>query len=106
LVLSDSFTFVHRVSIVALADQHRIPAIYPFRYFTDVGGLMAYGVDLEEPARQIADYVDLVLRGADPAELPVQLPRKFELVINREVAQKLGLTVPPALLLRADKVVG
>jgi putative ABC transport system substrate-binding protein len=106
LVLSDSFTFVHRARIVALAAQYRIPAIYPFRYFTDAGGLMSYGVDLEEPARQVADYVDLILHGADPAELPVQSPRKFELVINRDVAETLGLTVPPALLMRADKVTG
>jgi putative tryptophan/tyrosine transport system substrate-binding protein len=105
LVLPDSFTFLHRASIVALAARHRIPAIYPFQTFVNFGGLISYGVDLEEPARQAAAYIDLILRGADPAELPVQTPRKFELIINLKVAEKLGLAVPPSLLVRADKVI-
>jgi putative ABC transport system substrate-binding protein len=105
LVLPDSFMVLHRAAIASLAARHRIPAIYPFHYFVHAGGLMSYGVELEEPARQSANYVDLILRGADPAELPVQSPRKFELLINLGAAEQLGLKVPAALRVRADRVV-
>jgi putative ABC transport system substrate-binding protein len=105
LILPDSFTVIHRAAIVALATRHRIPAIYPFHYFVDAGGLISYGVSLEEPARQAAAYADLILRGADPGELPVQSPRKYDLIINIRAANELGLKVSPALLVRADRVI-
>lgn len=101
----DSFTVVHRRAIVGLAAAHKVPAIYPLHYFPAAGGLMSYGPDLESPAIQTADYIDLILKGASPAELPVQSPRKFMLWINARAAAALGLSVPPVLLARADKVI-
>lgn len=101
LLPPDSFTVAHRARIVATAARHAIPAIYPFRYFMDAGGLMSYGAELEVRG---ADYIDLILRGANPAELPVQSPRKYELLINRKVASTLGLTISDALMLRANQI--
>jgi putative tryptophan/tyrosine transport system substrate-binding protein len=94
----------YRAEITSLAARYRLPAIYPFRLFTEVGGLLFYGVDLTDNFRRAATYVDRILKGAKPSELPVQAPVKFELVINLKAATALGLTVPPAVLARADEV--
>src|SRR5215472_3102140 len=105
LVLPDTFTTVHRDKIVALADHHRLPAVYPLRFFATSGGLMAYGADLVELLRLSALYVDRILRGAHPSDLPVQSSTRFELIINLKTAKALGLEVPPTLLARADEVI-
>jgi putative ABC transport system substrate-binding protein len=105
LILPDIFTSTNRQSIIALAARHRLPAIYPFRYFVAIGGLISYGIDVLDNYRQAASYVDRILKGAKPAELPVQLPTKFEFVINLKTAKALGLDVPPTLLARADEVI-
>jgi putative ABC transport system substrate-binding protein len=105
LVLPDISTFLHRNAIVALAAQYRLPAVYPYRYFTAVGGLMSYGNDIIDLYRRAASYVDRILQGAKPAELPVQLPTKFELVINLKTAKALGLQIPEKLLATADEVI-
>jgi putative ABC transport system substrate-binding protein len=105
LVMPDISTFLHREAIVALAAQHRLPAVYPYRYFTAVGGLMSYGNDIIDLYRRAASYVDRILQGAKPAELPVQLPTKYELVINLKTAKALGMTVPQSLLVGADEVI-
>jgi putative tryptophan/tyrosine transport system substrate-binding protein len=105
LVLPDTFTTVHRDKIVALADYHRLPAVYPLRFFATGGGLMAYGADLVELLRLSASYVDRILRGARPSDLPVQSSTKFELIINLKTAKALGLDVPATLLARADEVI-
>ena len=104
-MMPDSFNIVHRDQINALAAQYRLPAISPYRFAVEEGGLMAYGVDQVELFRRAASYVDRILKGTNPAELPVQSPTKFELVINLTTAKALGLTVPPTLLARADKVI-
>src|SRR6516225_8814728 len=95
LVLPDLFTATNRRSIVALAAQHRLPAVYPARYFVASGGLMSYGIELLETYRQAAAYVDRILKGERPNDLPVQQPTKFEFVINLKTAKALGLTLPP-----------
>jgi putative ABC transport system substrate-binding protein len=105
IVLPDSFNIVHRNQIMTLAAKHRLPAISPYRFMAQEGGLMAYGVEPVELFRRAAAYVDRILKGSKPAELPVQAPTKFELVINLKAAKALGLTVPPTLLTRADEVV-
>jgi len=104
-VLPDSFNVVHRSLIITLAAQYRLPAIYYFRYFAYDGGLISYGPDELDLFRRTAGYVDRILRGADPASLPVQVPSKWEMVINLKTAKALGLTVPPILLSRADEVI-
>src|SRR5207237_6566429 len=88
----------HRSAITALALKHQLPAIYPWRMYVDAGGLMVYGISLREPFRRAASYVDKLLKGAKPADLPVEQPMQFELVINLKTAQAMGLTLPPALL--------
>jgi len=88
-----------------LADRHKLPAVYPFRYFVGVGGLMSYGPDLVSQFRPAAGYVDRILRGAKSADLPVQAPTKYELVINVKTAKQLGIGVPATLLARADEVI-
>jgi putative ABC transport system substrate-binding protein len=105
VVMTDSFLVAHRAEITALAARYRLPAVYPFRSFTQVGGLLCYGNDLADSFRRAASYADRILRGEKPSELPVQAPVKFELVINLKTAKALGLTVPPMLLARADEVI-
>jgi putative ABC transport system substrate-binding protein len=94
-----------RWRLVDLAAKHRLPAVYSYREYVDAGGLMSYGPDLADSARRAAGYVDKILKGAKPSELPVQQPTRFELVINLKTAKALGLTVPPSVLLRADQVI-
>lgn len=101
VALVDSFLVVNRQAAVASAAKYRVPTIYPFHYFMDAGGLMSYGPTLEVRS---ADYVDLILRGTKAGDLPVQSPRKYELLINRTVARTLGLTIPFTLLARADEI--
>ncbi|MDB5639423.1 MAG: transporter substrate binding protein [Bradyrhizobium sp.] len=96
---------LHRNAIIAMAAQHRLPAVYPYRFFVTNGGLISYGVDLPDQNRQAASYVDRVLKGAKPADLPVQLPTKFQLVINLKPAKMVGLDVPATLIARADEVI-
>ena len=105
IVVPDNFTTVNRKVIIALAARHHVPAIYPYRYFCDDGGLMAYGVDLIDVFRRAASYVDRILKGARPADLPVQSPTKFEFVINMKTANALGLTVPQILRTSVDAVI-
>jgi putative ABC transport system substrate-binding protein len=104
-VLPDANTLRHRARIIARAASHRLPAVYPFRYFPVGGGLVSYGVDAMEAHRQVVPYVDRILRGAKPEELPVQAPVKFQLVVNLTTANALGLGIPPILLARADEVI-
>jgi putative tryptophan/tyrosine transport system substrate-binding protein len=105
VVMPDNFAFVHRDLIVALAAQHRVPAIYPFRTFVAAGGLISYGIDDADLYRRAASYVGRILKGTKPADLPVELPTKFELAINLKAAKALGLEIPPTLLARADEVI-
>ena len=105
IVMPDTFTIAHRVEITSLAARYRLPAIYPFRLFAEVGGLLSYGVDLTDNFRRAAAYVDRILKGAKPSELPVETPVKFELVINLKTAKALGLDVPLFLQQRADAVI-
>jgi putative ABC transport system substrate-binding protein len=101
----DTTTVIHRDLIIPLAARHRLPAVYAVRVFVAAGGLMYYGTDFVELYRQAASYVDRILRGAKAADLPVQLPTKFETVVNLKAAKALGLTVPQGLLLAADEVI-
>jgi putative tryptophan/tyrosine transport system substrate-binding protein len=105
IVMPDSFTDAHRVEITSLVARYGLPAIYAYRFFTERGGLLSYGADLRDNFRRAADYVDRVLKGEKPADLPVQAPTKFELTINLKTAKVLGLTVPPSLLGLADEVI-
>ena len=105
IVLPGSLTLRHRKSIIQLAAQHRLPAVYPYRYHVADGGLIAYGPDTIEQYRLAAGYVDRILKGDKPADLPVQAPTKFELVINMKTAKALGIDVPTTLLARADEVI-
>jgi ABC-type uncharacterized transport system substrate-binding protein len=105
LVLPDLFTATNRQLIVALAARHRLPAIYPFRYFVASGGLISYGIEMLETYRQAAAYIDRILKGEKPADLPIQAPTKYELVINLKTAKALGLEMPATVLARADEVI-
>jgi putative ABC transport system substrate-binding protein len=105
LIVMGTVAAAHREAIVRLAEEHRVPAAYPFGYYVRLGGLVSYGVDGVDPWRRAAPYVDRILRGAKPADLPVQAPTKFELVINLKAAKALGLTVPATLLATADELI-
>jgi putative ABC transport system substrate-binding protein len=105
VLVPDNFTTVHRELIILLTAQFRIPAIYPYRYFAEAGGLLSYGVDAVDLFRRAAEYVSRILHGTDPADLPVQAPTKFELAINLKTAEALGLVIPRVLLAGADQVI-
>jgi putative ABC transport system substrate-binding protein len=104
-VMPDGFMSVHRASIISAAARNRVPAVYWRSYYARDGGLLSYGPDPVDSYRGAATYVDRILRGAKPAELPVQFPAKFEMVVNLKTAKALGLTVPQSILLRADEVI-
>jgi putative ABC transport system substrate-binding protein len=103
--IPDPMTLNQRKTIADLAARHRLPAIFESSAFADAGGLIAYGPDYTELAQRAAVYVDKILRGAKPADLPVEFPTKFELVVNLKAARALGLTIPQSVLLRADRVI-
>jgi putative ABC transport system substrate-binding protein len=105
IVVPNAITILNRELIIDLAAQHKLPAIYGYRLFTTSGGFISYGVDLTDQYRQAASYVDLILKGAKPGDLPVQLPTKYELVVNLKTAKALGLTIPEAFLQTADEVI-
>jgi putative ABC transport system substrate-binding protein len=105
ILIPDTFTSAHRMEIVTLAARYQIAAVYPLPFFTSQGGLLSYGVDTRDQYRRAAAYADRVLKGEKPADLPVQLPVKYELVVNLKAAKALGLTMPPSIIARADKVI-
>jgi putative ABC transport system substrate-binding protein len=105
VAISDAFITVHRASIISAAARNKIPAVYSQSAFVRDGGLLSYGVDTVDTFRRAAIYVDRILRGTKPAELPVQFPTNFEMVVNLKTAKALGLTVPQSILLRADEVI-
>ena len=105
VVTPDNTTILHRDLVIARAAKHRLPAVYPFDFFVKAGGLMSYGTEQNDTFRLAASYVDRILRGDKPADLPVQAPTKFETFINVKTAKALGLTVPPSLLVAADEVI-
>ena len=103
--MPDPFNVENRELIIALAARYGVPAIYPNRFFTESGGLITYGTDFVEQFRQVPEYINRLLKGAKPADLPIQAPTKFELIINLKTAKAFGLTVPPLMLGRADEVI-
>jgi putative ABC transport system substrate-binding protein len=105
LIMPDPLTIVHRELIVALAARHGLPAAYPYRYFVALGGLFSYGIDSTDLYRRAASYVDRILKGANPGDLPIQQPTKFELAINLKTTKALGLTVPLIMQMTADEVI-
>jgi len=105
IVVANPLTTINRELIIALAARHRLPAVYPFRFFVTSGGLISYGPDIIDQYRRAAGYVDRILKGEKPADLPVQAPTKFELVINLKTAKALGLQIPDRLLALADEVI-
>jgi len=105
IVMPETFLNVHRAEVLSLAGRHGLPAAYPYRFFAKLGGLLSYGSEPLRNFRYVATYVNRVLKGEKPADLPVQAPTKYELVINLRTAKALGLTVPPTLLARADEVI-
>jgi putative tryptophan/tyrosine transport system substrate-binding protein len=105
LELADPLTFFHRELIIEVAAKHRVPAMYGFSEWVDAGGFMSYGTSFPDLFRRAATYVDKILKGTKPGELPVEQPKKFELVINLKTAKQIGLTIPPNVLARADRVI-
>jgi putative ABC transport system substrate-binding protein len=105
VVMGDSFTVVHRAPIISAAARNNLPAVYNASAFARDGGLLSYGIDSLDLYRRAASYVDRILRGEKPGDLPVQFPTKFEMVVNRKTATALGLAIPPSIMLRADKVI-
>ena len=105
VVMPNVFMNVHRASLISAAAQANVPAVYYLSFFARDGGLLSYGVDLVDMWRRSASYVDRILRGEKPGDLPVQFPVKYEMVVNRKTAKALGLAIPPSILLRADEVI-
>ena len=105
IVLPNPVADENRELVARTAARHALPAIYAYRYYVTSGGLMSYGIDTDDQFKKAASYVDRILKGAKPADLPVEQPTKFELVINLKTAKALGLTIPPSLLLRAHQVI-
>jgi putative ABC transport system substrate-binding protein len=105
VIISDGATIVHRAQLGSAALQHHLPTIFANKIYLEGGGLMSYGPDIIEVWRHAATYVDRILKGAKPADMPIEQPTKFELVINLKTAKALGLTIPPSLLARADQVI-
>src|SRR5262249_20622466 len=105
IVMPEAFMNVHRTEVTSLAAHYHLPAVYPRRFFAELGSLLSYGNDQSDNFRRTATYVDEILKGAKPSELPIQVPVKFELVINLKTARALGLEIPPTLIARADEVI-
>jgi putative ABC transport system substrate-binding protein len=105
VVMPDTWMTTHRAPIIAAAARNQVPAVYNLSDFARDGGLLSYAADQADILRRAASYVDRILRGAKPGDLPVQLPTKFEMIVNRKTTKALGLTVPPSILLRADEVI-
>ena len=105
IVLPGPYVAIHRQEIFAAANRHGVPVIYPFRFYANDGGLIAYGVDENDLHWRSASYIDRILKGASPGDLPVQAPTKFELVVNAKAAKVIGIEVPQSILLRADEVI-
>jgi putative ABC transport system substrate-binding protein len=105
VVMPDPFTGLHRAPIILAAARNNVPAVYTVSEFVRDGGLLSYGIDLVDTFRRAASYVDRILRGEKPGDLPVQLPTKYEMVVNRKTANALGLAIPPSILLRADEII-
>jgi putative ABC transport system substrate-binding protein len=105
VAMAEFFLLNNREPMIAAAARHRVPAIYPWREATAAGGLLSYGPDLEDIVRRAAPYVDRILQGGNPADLPVQVPTKFQLIVNLKTAKSLGLTIPESFLLLADEVI-
>ena len=101
--MTDAFMNVHRALVILAAARNNVPAVYNVSEFVRNGGLLSYGIDLVDPFRRAASYVDRILRGEKPGDLPVQFPTKFEMAVNLKTAKALGLTVPPSIRLRADR---
>jgi len=105
LIVQSTFTLAHKRQLVTLASEHRLPTMYGSSEFVEASGLMSYGANIDDLWRRAATYVDKILKGAKPADLPVEQPMKFELVVNLKTAKALGITIPQSLLLRADEVI-
>jgi putative ABC transport system substrate-binding protein len=105
IVTGSNFAITHRELIIKLANQHKMPTVYPLRFFVTAGGLISFGPDANDTLRRAAVYVDRILKGEKPADLPVQAPTKYELVINLKTAKAIGLIMPPSVLGRADEVI-
>jgi putative ABC transport system substrate-binding protein len=105
IVIPDGVFYTYRRDIVRLVNTARVPAIYPEREYADDGGLMAYGANVSDNFRRAAGYVDRILKGANPADLPIQQPVKFDFIVNLKAAKELGFTIPPIILARADEVI-
>jgi|SRR5262245_18697732 len=105
MIMPDGFLNSHRTEITSLASHYRVPAIYPYRFYTEIGGLLSYGNDLLDNYRRAASYIDRILKGEKPSELPIQVPVKFNLVVNMKTARMLGIGIPESFLLRADEVI-